>query len=568
MSQEVFDWLLLIGRWVHITVAVTWIGTSIFFMWMDRTFKRNPEAQRPGHVGDMWMIHGGGFYHVEKLMMGPTKVPKELHWFKWESYWTWMSGMFLLVLIFYTGNGTFLLDESVSSLNYVQGVGLSLFSIFGSWFVYDFLWEQPSMKTYPKFGHALTMLYFAGMTYLLCHTLAGRAAYIHIGAMLGTWMAGNVFMRIIPRQVKMVEATERGEPVNPDWGINAKNRSTHNTYFTLPVIFIMLSNHFPMTYGHDWNWLVLIIIAMSGAAVREYFVIRLSNPKQAYKMAMLGLILMLFVIGFTREKEYDPAEHAVQHSQQNKILKQDQPQVSLKKTTGRKSVSLTFGKPNPKEAHLVALSGKVFLQGIAPAGKNLRMPGACTKGLAAPPVSDEILSQNGLLANAIVYLKEGNRLPVGDMMRGEARSSEVEIDQKNCIYRPRVSAAQTGQRVVFINSDPIVHNVKVSAKNNPKFNVTMPQQGQRVPKVFQNPEFVILAKCSLHPWMSGFLAVFDHPFFSVTRDDGSFHLPPMPAGEYTVEVWHEVLGRQTAKLKIPNGPNPPQELELNFTYKI
>ena len=123
MSQEVFDWLLLVGRWVHITVAVTWIGTSIFFMWMDRTFKKNPDSNRPGHVGDMWMIHGGGFYHVEKLLMGPTKVPKELHWFKWESYWTWMSGMFLLVLIYYTGDGTFLLDESISSLNYIQGVG-------------------------------------------------------------------------------------------------------------------------------------------------------------------------------------------------------------------------------------------------------------------------------------------------------------------------------------------------------------------------------------------------------------------------------------------------------------
>lgn len=557
MSQELFDWLLLIGRWVHITVAVTWIGTSIFFMWMDRTFKRNPNATRPGHVGDMWMIHGGGFYHVEKLLMGPTKVPKELHWFKWESYWTWMSGMFLLVLIFYTGGGTFLLDESVSSLNYVQGVGLSLFSIFGSWFVYDFLWEQPSMKVYPKFGHALTMLYFAGMTYLLCHTLAGRAAYIHIGAMLGTWMAGNVFMRIIPRQVKMVAATERGEPVNPDWGINAKNRSTHNTYFTLPVIFIMLSNHFPMTYGHDWNWLILILIAAAGAAVREYFVVRLSDPKKAYQMAGVGILILLFVVGFTREQEYDPSEHQVQHAQEDVV--KEKPQLYIEQSKQAQSAD-----SSDVNSAVAAVMGKVFFKGEVPAGKKLRMPGACTKGLTKDPVSDEVLVKNGLLANAIVYIKQGASLPVSEMMRGEARSSEVEIDQKNCMYHPRVSAAQTGQRVVFINSDRIVHNVKVTAKNNPKFNVTMPRKGQRVAKVFQNPEFVILAKCSLHPWMSGFLAVFDHPYFAVTKEDGRFAIPAMPPGRYTVEVWHESLGKQNTQFEIfPDS----KDIELNFSYQ-
>jgi uncharacterized membrane protein/plastocyanin len=555
VSQELFDWLLLIGRWVHITVAVTWIGTSIFFMWMDRTFKKNPESKRPGHVGDMWMIHGGGFYHVEKLMMGPTKVPKELHWFKWESYWTWMSGMFLLVLIFYTGGGTFLLDESISSLTYAQGVGLSLFSIFGSWFVYDFLWEQPSMKTYPKFGHFLTMSYFAGMTYLLCNTLAGRAAYIHIGAMLGTWMAANVFMRIIPRQVKMVEATEKGEPVNPDWGINAKNRSTHNTYFTLPVIFIMLSNHFPMTYGHDLNWLILILIAASGAAVREYFVVRLSNPKRSYKMAAAGIIIMLLVTAITKEQEYDPSEHEATHTEVEQIEK---PQVKADVEEPKIAETSVSGVKVP-------VMGKVYLKGDVPAGKKLRMPGACTKGLKQAPRSDEIKSTNGKLENAIVYIKNAEKLPVGPMMRGEARSSEVEIDQKNCIYRPRVSAAQTGQRVVFINSDAIVHNVKVNSKKNPKFNVTMPKQGQRVTKTFRNPEFVILAKCSLHPWMSGFLTVFDHPYYAVTNSKGEFQLPSLPIGKYTIEVWHETLGKQTTAFEIFPGDT---KFNMNFTYNL
>jgi uncharacterized membrane protein len=173
MDQDLFDWLLLLVRWLHITVAVTWIGTSIFFMWLDRTFERNPRATNPGHVGEVWMVHGGGFYHVEKLLMGPTKVPESLHWFKWESYWTWMSGFALMALIFYTGDGTFLLDSMVSDLTYLQAVGLSLFSIFGSWFFYDLLWESKLVKTRPLTGHLLTVLWLIAMTFLLCHTISG-----------------------------------------------------------------------------------------------------------------------------------------------------------------------------------------------------------------------------------------------------------------------------------------------------------------------------------------------------------------------------------------------------------
>ena len=393
------------------------------------------------------------------------------------------------------------------------------------------------------------------MTYLLCHTLAGRAAYIHIGGMLGTWMAGNVFMRIIPRQVKMVAASEKGELVNPDWGINAKNRSTHNTYFTLPVIFIMLSNHFPMTYGHDLNWLILILIAASGAAVREYFVVRLSDPKRSYKMASAGILIMLLVMGITKEQEYDPAEHESTHFEIEQIEK---PQVSAKVESSKTSKVALSGEKVP-------VIGKVYLKGDIPVGKKLRMPGACTKGMQYAPRSDEIKSADGKLENAIVYVKEGSSLPISPMMKGEARSSEVEIDQKGCIYRPRVSAAQTGQRVIFINSDPIVHNVKVNSKKNPKFNVTMPKQGQRIGKTFNNPEFVILAKCSLHPWMSGFLAVFDHPYYAVTNEKGEFEIPALPTGKYTIEVWHETLGKQSTVFEVFPGDT---KLNLNFTYNL
>jgi uncharacterized membrane protein len=301
MDSEIFEWILLLVRWLHITVAVTWIGTSIFFMWLDRSFVFNPESKRPGHVGDLWMVHGGGFYHVEKLLMGPTKVPEHLHWFKWESYWTWMSGILLVALTFYTDGGSNLLDPELSNLTFFQAILLSVFSLMGSWLFYDFLWEREFTKTKAWVGHLLTLVWFAGMSYLLCKNLQGRAAYIHIGGMLGTWMTANVFMRIIPRQIKMVEASRAGQPVNQEWGKNAKNRSTHNTYLTLPVIFIMLSNHFPQTYGHELNWLILLLISAAGASIREYFVVRLSNPKRSYKFAAMGVAILIFVMTYFRE---------------------------------------------------------------------------------------------------------------------------------------------------------------------------------------------------------------------------------------------------------------------------
>ncbi len=295
MDAELLDWALMLARWLHITVGVTWIGTSIFFMWMDRTFVKNESSTRPGHVGELWMVHGGGFYHVEKLLLGPTKVPKELHWFKWESYWTWMSGMLLMGLYFYTDGGGYLLGTAEHSLSYGPALGLSLFSVFGSWFFYDFVWERAAIRRSPLVGHALTILWFVAMTYALCYYLGGRGAYIHVGAMLGTWMTANVFMRIIPRQLLMVEASARGEAVNQEWGKNAKNRSTHNTYFTLPVIFIMLSNHFPNTYDHPYNWAILFALAAAGASIREYFVVRLAKPQRALAFGLFGVGVLVLL---------------------------------------------------------------------------------------------------------------------------------------------------------------------------------------------------------------------------------------------------------------------------------
>lgn len=542
MNQDIFDWILLLVRWLHITVAVTWIGTSIFFMWLDRSFLVNPESKREGHVGEVWMVHGGGFYHVEKLLMGPTKVPDRLHWFKWESYWTWMSGMTLVALIFYTGDGTFLLDSMVSNITYWEGIGISLFAIFGSWFFYDFVWERNFTKTTPWIGHLLTLMWFGGMTYFLCHTLSGRAAYLHVGGMLGTWMTANVFMRIIPRQLKMVEASKKGEPVNQEWGKNAKNRSTHNTYFTLPVIFIMLSNHFPNTYGHDFNWIILLLISAGGALIREYFVVRVAKPRRSLSAATIGIALISAVIVFSQERQVAVA---------------DTPHVDtvpLKQEV----------KPKDSTPAKVPVSGKTFevkgvvnFEGTVPQGKKLNLPSGCNQ--EGEVYSNEVIVNNGKLQNVLVRVirgHEGHSYP-------PVPQEEVLLDQKGCLYIPRVAAARVGQKVTFINSDPIFHNVRSVTKVNEKFNVAMPKKDQRETRVFTAPELFLQAKCSVHPWMGAFVAIMDHPYFNVTNERGEFTLPSLPEGQYTIEAWHEVFGTLTQELTVTSKGVDP----VSFNFK-
>jgi uncharacterized membrane protein/plastocyanin len=534
VNQEIFEWLQLLGRWLHIMVGITWIGTSIFFMWLDRSFTRNPDSKNPGHVGDLWMVHGGGFYHVEKLLMGPTPVPKDLHWFKWESYWTWMSGIFLLALIFYSGSGTFLLDSSVSKISFLEAILLSIGSLIGSWVFYDTLWESNLTKKRPFLGHMITLLWFGGMVYLLCHTLSGRAAYIHIGGMLGTWMTANVFLRIIPRQVKMVEAAKRGEPINQEWAKNAKNRSTHNTYFTLPVIFIMLSNHFPNTYGNAYNWQILIAISAAGAAIREFFVVRLSNPMRSRRFGVFGAAIILTVMMLTRENR--PTETSESVPQQAPVTEEAAP------VTG----------PHGN------LHGLVRYKGTAPAPERLSVPGGCNPGGKPEVLSNDILIRDGKVKNVLVSITRG--LP--EASYGPPPQTHAVLDQKECQYEPRLLAVRVGQPVDFLNSDPIFHNVKSISAHNENFNVAMPLKNDKMTKVFSKPEIFIESKCSVHPWMSASIAVLEHPFFSVTDETGAFEIKNLPPGSYQLEAWHEVFGSLKKEITVVDG----KTLELEFTY--
>lgn len=536
MAQEIFDWVLLLGRWLHITTAMAWIGTSIFFMWLDRSFEHDKDSKTPGHVGNLWMVHGGGFYHVEKIQMGPSQVPDHLHWFKWESYWTWMSGLLLITLIFYTGGGAFLLDSSVSHVTYWQAVAIAVFSIVGSWFFYDLLWESRFTKNHPLSGHALTLLWFAGMSYFLFETLSGRAAYIHAGAMLGTWMTANVFLRIIPRQVKMVEASKKGDPVNQDWGKNAKNRSTHNTYFTLPVIFIMLSNHFPSTYGNQHGWFILLGMSAAGAAIRHYFVIRLANPPRAKSFLAVGVTLILATMLGTLENRGAA------------------PSLSAENRAARGAVLSTAPK-----GPAGSVQGLVKFDGVPPQGDRLILPPGCSTTNRQDIRSNEILVRNGKLKNVLIHVVEGLEGRVFEDIPQET----VKLDQIDCLYEPRLIAARAGQSVEFINSDSIFHNVKSITKFNETFNVATPNKGDRFIKIFNKGELAIQTKCSLHPWMSASIAVMEHPYFQVTGDDGSFDIKGLPPGRYTLEAWHEVFGTRRAEIEI----EADKTFQIEFTFK-
>lgn len=269
MDSYIFEWLNLVVRWIHVITGIAWIGASFFFNWLDSqiTPPENPETQVEG---ELWMVHSGGFYQLEKTMISPSKMPRVLHWFKWEAYSTWISGIFLLGIVYYTGSGVYLIDSQIADLSYGMAVCISLGTILAAWLGYDFLWASSlGEKGWLPVIFSFVLLF--GIIWWFHQWFGSRAAYIHVGAVMGTLMVGNVWRRIIPSQTKLVDAVKSGKTPEASLGIKAKQRSIHNNYMTLPVVFIMISNHFPNTFAHQMKWLILIAIIVIGATVRHFF---------------------------------------------------------------------------------------------------------------------------------------------------------------------------------------------------------------------------------------------------------------------------------------------------------
>ncbi len=251
-----------------------WIGNSMLFNWLDRNLEKAPErANEPGYEGKMWMVHSGGFYEVEKRALTPGQMPARLHWFKWQNFTTWASGIGLLIVVYYLNGGAYLIDPSVRELGYPQALAFSIGSVVGTWAIYDVLWRTLGKRS-PQVAGLLSLAALLGVAWALTQTFSGRAAYLHVGVLLGTVMTGNVWTVIVPSQRKLVAATESGQAQDSALNQKAKQRSIHNNYMTFPLLFIMLSNHFPGTYTHPLNWLILFVLMFAGAGIRHFMNIR------------------------------------------------------------------------------------------------------------------------------------------------------------------------------------------------------------------------------------------------------------------------------------------------------
>jgi uncharacterized membrane protein len=294
MTAYLFDIASLLGRWLHLIAGIAWIGASFYFVWLDDSLRapKRRELTDAGVAGELWAVHGGGFYNAQKYAVAPAELPETLHWFYWEAYTTWLSGFFLLCLLYFGQAEIYLIDPSVAALSKPAAIGIALAFLAGGWVVYDLLCRSPLGRHERALAGVIAALAFAA-AYGLCALFSGRGAYVLFGAMLGTIMAANVFFVIIPGQREMVRAKTEGRAPDPEFGRRGKQRSVHNTYFTLPVLFAMISNHYAVTFGSRHNALVLILMSLAGTGIRAWFVARHRADQRGGRTSPILLIVGL-----------------------------------------------------------------------------------------------------------------------------------------------------------------------------------------------------------------------------------------------------------------------------------
>jgi len=269
MTAFFLEWVNLLFRWFHLMVGIAWIGASFHFIWLDFSLRAR-DSMREGVFGTSWMVHGGGFYHVEKYLVAPSSLPDDLHWFKWEAYLTFLTGFALLIVQYYWNASSFLVDPSVLVMSGGEAVIFSIIFLLSGWLIYDALCRSPIGNNTAWLAIAVFVL-IVGAAAIFTHVFSGRGAFIHVGAMIGTIMAANVFRVIIPNQRKITAALLKGEAPDPKYGKMGKQRSLHNNYLTLPVLLMMVSNHYPFLYSHSTPWLVVALIVLAGGTVRHFF---------------------------------------------------------------------------------------------------------------------------------------------------------------------------------------------------------------------------------------------------------------------------------------------------------
>ena len=307
MESYLLDWANLLLRWLHVITAIAWIGSSFYFVFLDSSLTppKDEDLKKQGVSGELWAVHGGGFYHPVKFNVAPPKLPGHLHWFYWESYSTWLSGFALFTVSYLWSAGTYLVDKSRMDWAPSTAVVAALSFLVVFWLLYDAICRAfGQRKNGDAIVGALVFVLVCIASWLACHWFAGRAAFLLVGAMMATAMSANVFFWIIPGQKTVVAQIQAGQPVDPIHGKRGKQRSVHNTYFTLPVLFAMLSGHYSFTWGHPQNWLVLILMMFAGAAIRQFFVLRhgfkLGRNAHPWPYALVGVAVIVGAVVWLR----------------------------------------------------------------------------------------------------------------------------------------------------------------------------------------------------------------------------------------------------------------------------
>jgi len=307
MESYLLDWANLLLRWVHVITAIAWVGSSFYFVFLDSSLTPpvDDDLKKQGVSGELWAVHGGGFYHPVKFNVSPPKLPDHLHWFFWESYSTWLTGFGLFTVSYIWNASTYLIDKSLVNWSPGAAIGVALSFLVVFWILYDAICRIfGQRKNGDSIVGALVLVLVCIASWLACHWFAGRAAFLLVGAMIATAMSANVFFWIIPGQRKVIASIKAGQPVDPIHGKRGKQRSVHNTYFTLPVLFSMLSNHYSFTWSHPLNWLVLVLMMFAGAAIRQFFVMRhgwkLGRNAHPLPYALAGIAVIAGVVVWLR----------------------------------------------------------------------------------------------------------------------------------------------------------------------------------------------------------------------------------------------------------------------------
>jgi uncharacterized membrane protein len=296
MDIVLSEWLSAGLRWLHVIAGIAWIGSSFYFIHLDLSLKANP-GRPEGTDGEAWQVHGGGFYHMAKYMVAPPRLPSELTWFKWEAYTTWLSGFSLLVVTYYWSADLFFIDRSVLDMSVMAAVALSLGTLLAAWLGYEALCRSPLGRDETRLG-VVGFVFLVALAWGFTQVFSGRGAFIQLGALIGTMMVANVFVVIIPNQKKVIAALLAGQAPDPALGRAAKQRSVHNNSLTLPVVFLMLSNHYPLFFGTRYNWLIFAIVLVIGFLIRHFYNLRhagLPNPWWTWAAAALGMAAIAFL---------------------------------------------------------------------------------------------------------------------------------------------------------------------------------------------------------------------------------------------------------------------------------